>query len=156
METRNPKRSLRTLVATTLLSGVAVAVAPAVAEAQIVICWIYSDSTTDDYSDFCYGNGSGCAECIIIEYMTGGGGDGPPDLLPEGAAAASGALRLGDRDASQPVGLVSGTGLPRLRRNEAACKEPRLDSLVRIAGSEHLSSARKDRLRTRRVRDVAR
>lgn len=149
------KRSLRSLVAAALLSSVAVAIAPVVAEAQWIICWIYPDSTTDEWSDFCYGRGSGYADCVIFEYSTGGGG-GLVDPLSKGAAAASGVSRLGDQGANQPVGLTSGTGLPRLDLNDAVCKEPRLHNPARTARSEHVPAARKDRLRTRRVRELTR
>lgn len=157
METKNSKRCLRTLVAATLLSGAAVALAPAVAEAQVIICSIYWNSTTDDYSNFCYGSGSGCIECVIIEYSTGGnGGEGPLDPLRQQQAATSEASLLDNQGTHQLVGLASGTGLPRLSLNEEACKEPRLGSPVRTAESERVPPARKDRLRTRRVRELTR
>ncbi|MCY3930915.1 MAG: hypothetical protein OXH70_04290 [Acidobacteria bacterium] len=123
METKNSKRCLRTLVAATLLSGAAVALAPAVAEAQVIICSIYWNSTTDDYSNFCYGSGSGCIECVIIEYSTGGnGGEGPLDPLRQQQAATSEASLLDNQGTHQPVGLASGTGLPRLSLNEEAAR----------------------------------
>lgn len=159
MENTIAKRPLRTLVTTTLLLGVAVAIAPAEAEAQvIIICGLYPESTTDDYSDFCYGRGSGCLECVIIEYRTGGGGGsgGPLDPLPGSAAAASDLSRLGDQAGNLPVGLTSGTGLPRPSLNEVACEEPRLDNPVQRARSERAPAARKDRVRTRRVGELTR
>ena len=157
MENMTAKRSLRPLVAATLLLSGAVALAPAEAEAQvIIICGLYPDSTTDDYSDFCYGSGSGCLECVIIEYSTGGGGGGPLDPLPGGAAAASGLSRLGDQAGNLPVGLTSGTGLPRPSLKEVACKEPRLDEPVRATRSERAPAARRDRVRTRRVGEPTR
>lgn len=156
METKDAKRSLRSLVAVTLLLGGAVALSPTVTEAQIY-CWFYPNSKTDDYSDFCYGSGPGCLECVIFEYSPGpgDGGGGAVDPLPKGAAAASD-VYLGDQGASQPVGLTSGTGLPRLSLNEAACKEPRLDNPVRTARSERVPDVRKDRLHTRRIRELTR
>ncbi len=156
METTNANRSLRTLVVAALLLSVAVTLAPAVAGAQIIICSIYWNSTTDEYSNFCYGSGPGCVECVIIEYSTGSGGGGRLDSLHEGAAAASDAYRLDAQVANRSVGLAAGTGLPRLSLNEAACKEPRLDNAVRTARSERLPAARKDRLRTRHVRELTR
>ncbi|MXX75694.1 MAG: hypothetical protein F4210_13840 [Holophagales bacterium] len=157
METKDAKRSLRTLVAATLLFGVAVALAPAVAEAQvIIICGVYPNSTTDEYSNFCYGRGSGCLECVIIEYSTGSGGGGRLDPLPNGAAAAPYVDLLGRQGAGQPVGLASGTGLSSPSFNEAVCKEPGLDHPVQTARTEHVPAARKDRLHTRRIRELTR
>jgi hypothetical protein len=145
------------MVTATLILSLAVALAPAEAEAQvIIICGLYANSTTDDYSDFCYGRGSGCLECVIIEYSTGGGGGGPLDPLPGSAAAASDLSRLGDQAGNLPVGLTSGTGLPRPSLNEVACEEPRLDNPVQTARSERAPAARKDRVRTRRVEEMTR
>lgn len=152
---KHTRLSLKALTLAALFLAVAIGFGPAAAEAQWIICWIYPDSTTDPYSDFCYGRGSGCADCIIIEYSRGGEGGGPGELPPVGAAAASGAAyRLGDQGANQPIGSASGTGLQRLGLDEAICREPRLDVPVQTTGSERVPAVRKDRLRTRRGREL--
>lgn len=123
---------------------------------MIIICGVYPDSTTDDYSNFCYGNGSGCMDCVIIEYSTVGGGDSL-DSLPEGAAVASSVYQSRDQRSNQPIGWTAGTGLPRPSLDEAACAEARVDHTTQVVvRSERVPSVRQDRLRTRQVRDVAR
>jgi hypothetical protein len=116
--------SLKPFAIATVLLAVFVALAPPSAEAQWGRCWFYPDSTTDPYSDFCYGRGcygrgNGCLFCIIV-YSAGDGGEDSVESPAYGMPAASPAFSPTNRGTNQPVGLATGTGLPQPSLSEAA------------------------------------